>query len=256
MPGTRAVRGDWSALSTDLRSPPPPEICSSAFLQTPIVPLPGAICSAAGTAELRMSFYGPRSPTWACVNLPLSEVLRVGTAAGLRKWRIYGEDFPEYTQRDTQRVLDTRMLEVDMRVFQKKSLTAEAALEMVSTAVACAAQNEVNVAVAVVDESGIVKAFLRMDGAPLLAVEAARKKALTAVGFGMASGQPWADFIGTDSLLDRGVDSLTDFTMLPGGLPIFADEQLVGAIGVAGGHYRQDLVVAEYALTQDRSLTT
>ena len=60
MPGPRSVRRDWSALSTDPRRSPHPESCSSAFLPTPIVPLPGAICSATGTAELRMCFCGPR----------------------------------------------------------------------------------------------------------------------------------------------------------------------------------------------------
>jgi uncharacterized protein GlcG (DUF336 family) len=38
--------------------------------------------------------------------------------------------------------------------------------------------------IAVVDESGVLKAFSRMDGAALLAVQVAQDKAYTAIGFG------------------------------------------------------------------------
>jgi uncharacterized protein GlcG (DUF336 family) len=141
--------------------------------------------------------------------------------------------------------------EVTMQVFSKKSISSEAAMSLIRRAVEGAAGRGLALVVVVVDESGVLKEFHRMDGAPLLAMEAARKKALTAVGFGLATGQPWADFIGSDKLLERGLDSLTDFTMLPGGLPVVVDGNLVGAIGVAGGHYSQDLEVAKYALGQE-----
>jgi uncharacterized protein GlcG (DUF336 family) len=100
----------------------------------------------------------------------------------------------------------------------------------------------------VVDESGVLKAQLRMDGAPLLALDAARKKALTAVGYGLPTGKTWFDFASPDPILSRGIDSFTDFTLLGGGLPIRVGGAVVGAIGVSGGHYTQDEAVALAAL--------
>ena len=38
----------------------------------------------------------------------------------------------------------------------------------------------------------------------------------------------------------HGAGSLKDFTLLGGGSPIIIDEEIVGAIGVSGGHYKQD----------------
>jgi hypothetical protein len=50
-------------------------------------------------------------------------------------------------------------------------------------------------AIAVVDDSGVLKAFSRMDGAPLLAV--AQDKAYTAAGFGLST-DGWFEFIKDD----------------------------------------------------------
>jgi uncharacterized protein GlcG (DUF336 family) len=104
------------------------------------------------------------------------------------------------------------------------------------------------IAVTVVDESGILKAFSRMDAAPLIAINASRKKATTAVGFGIPTGAAWHDFIKDDPILSKGVQSLDEFTLLGGGLPIRVNGEVVGAIGVSGGHYSQDEACAHAAL--------
>ena len=56
---------------------------------------------------------------------------------------------------------------------------------------------------AVVDESGVLKALRRMDGAPLISVQIAQDKAYTAVGFGIPS-HAWYDFIKDDPPLAIG----------------------------------------------------
>jgi len=135
-----------------------------------------------------------------------------------------------------------------MKTYTKTSLSLQSAQEIANAAIQKAVELNMAIVVVIVDESGILKTYLRMDNAPLISVDAARKKALTAVGFGMATGESWYSFIKDDPILNDGVSSFKDFTLLGGGLPIMIDDNLVGAIGVSGGHYKQDEICAKAAL--------
>ena len=132
--------------------------------------------------------------------------------------------------------------------FQKRSVTTGLARRMITAAEEKARQMGVAMNIAVVDESGVLKAFSRMDGAALLSVQIAQDKAYTAVGFGMPT-HGWFDFIKDDPPLAvgaaPGIDRLVIFG---GGYPITIDGTVVGAIGVSGGHYSQDQEVAEVGL--------
>lgn len=135
-----------------------------------------------------------------------------------------------------------------MKTVEQRSISLEAALVAARAAQAHAASIGIAIAVSVVDQSGVSKLFCRMDGAPLLASEAAWKKARTAVGFGMPTGESWHSFIKDDPILNAGAHALQDFMLLGGGQPIYDGEVLVGAIGVAGGHYAKDEACAKAAL--------
>jgi len=104
------------------------------------------------------------------------------------------------------------------------------------------------ISVCIVDSGANTKFFARMDGAPLMASDLARKKAVTAVGFGFATGSDWHNFIKDDPILNNGVQGITDFMLFGGGKPIMIDNELVGAIGISGGHYSQDEQCCEAAL--------
>lgn len=132
--------------------------------------------------------------------------------------------------------------------FRRPSITGELARGLIESAEAHARSIGLAIAVTVVDESGVLKAFSRMDQAPLVAVGASRKKALTAVGFGMPTGKPWHEFIKDDPILAQGAQHLDDFILLGGGFPVVVDGQTIGAIGVSGGHYAQDEACALAAL--------
>jgi uncharacterized protein GlcG (DUF336 family) len=102
--------------------------------------------------------------------------------------------------------------------------------------------------IAIVDGSGVLKALERMDGAPLVSVQVAQDKAYTAVGFGISTAA-WHDFIKDDPPLADGAPSgIERLVIFGGGYPIQVDGQVVGAIGVSGGHYSQDQQVAEAGL--------
>lgn len=126
----------------------------------------------------------------------------------------------------------------------KRSISAEAAWQAIQAAEAKAREINVAMVIAVVDESGILKAFSRMDGAPLLSVDIAKDKAYTAVAFGLPTHE-WFNFIKDDAPLLHGITKTPRLIVFGGGYPLKADGQVIGGIGVSGGHYSHDMQVAE-----------
>lgn len=129
----------------------------------------------------------------------------------------------------------------------KMSITQSAADRLIEAATVKAAEIGVPMALAIVDESGGLKAFRRMDGAPLMSVEIATNKAYTAVSFGMATHE-WFDFIKSDPPLLHGIVHTPRLVVFGGGYPVTEDGQTIGGIGVSGGHYDHDMTVAKAAL--------
>jgi uncharacterized protein GlcG (DUF336 family) len=126
----------------------------------------------------------------------------------------------------------------------KRSISSEAAYAVIEAAQRKAQVMGVAMVIAVVDESGVLKAFSRMDGAPLLSVEIAKDKAYTAAGFGLATHE-WFDFIKNDAPLLHGIPNVPRLIVFGGGYPLRVDGQMIGAVGTSGGHYSQDMEVAE-----------
>ncbi|MEI7499070.1 MAG: heme-binding protein [Bacteroidota bacterium] len=135
-----------------------------------------------------------------------------------------------------------------MKNFTKNSVGLTDAEKMAKAAIEKAVESGLAIAVTIVDESGVIKFFARMDNAPLIAVDASRKKAITAVGFGLPTGKSWFDFIKDDPILREGVHDFTDFMLMGGGIPIIFENQIIGAIGISGGHYEQDQICAQAAV--------
>ncbi len=135
-----------------------------------------------------------------------------------------------------------------MEDYIKKSISLADADRMAKAAMAKASESGLHIAVTIVDESGITKLFARMDHAPLIAVDASRKKAITAVGFGLSTGESWFNFIKDDPMLREGVHDFTDFMLMGGGIPIVSENQVIGAIGISGGHYASDQECAHAAI--------
>ena len=132
--------------------------------------------------------------------------------------------------------------------FSKASISTELAHRMITAAEDKARDLGVPMNIAIVDESGVLKAFSRMDGAALLSVQIAQDKAYTAVGFGMPT-HGWYDFIKDDPPLAAGAPTGIDrLVVFGGGYPVSSGGTVIGGIGVSGGHYTQDQQVAEAGL--------
>jgi uncharacterized protein GlcG (DUF336 family) len=129
-------------------------------------------------------------------------------------------------------------------LVNKPSVSADLARRVIARAVEHAERLGKGFTIAVVDESGVLKAMQRMDGAPLISVQIAQDKAYTAAGFGIPS-HAWHDFIKDDPPLADGAPTGIDrLVIFGGGYPIVRDDVMIGAVGVSGGHYSEDMEVA------------
>lgn len=137
-----------------------------------------------------------------------------------------------------------------MKTITNESISIEECEVMFKRAVSEAINQAIGISFCVVDTSGVLKYFSRMDNAPLISIDASRKKAVTAIGFGMPTGESWHNFIKDDPILNNGVGNITDFMLLGGGFPIIKDDKVIGAIGISGGHYNQDEACCKAALDE------
>lgn len=122
-------------------------------------------------------------------------------------------------------------------------LTYEGARKALDAAVAAADAMGVPQDIAVVDASGHLLAFARMDGARVLSIKTSQTKAITAANFGAPTGN-----VPTHREMKLAMATDGQLTNLEGGLPIVFDGECVGAIGVGSGAPDQDIAVARAGL--------
>jgi uncharacterized protein GlcG (DUF336 family) len=122
-------------------------------------------------------------------------------------------------------------------------LTYEGAQQLLIAAISHAKTMGVPQCIAIVDDGCNLLAFARMDGARVLSVMSAQRKAMTAATTGKPTGEIHQD-------IELKLAIATDGAMvnLMGGLPVIVDGQVVGGIGVGSGSGEQDREVANAAL--------
>jgi len=125
-----------------------------------------------------------------------------------------------------------------------QTLSAAGAQTALAAAEQTAAANRLKVSIAIVDNAGNLVAFLRTDGACVTSIEAAIRKARTAVHL----GAPTKVF---EDLLHGGMTSLLAFEFISpsqGGVPIILDGAVIGGVGSSGGSGDDDEKVANAAV--------
>src|SRR5258708_18084186 len=120
----------------------------------------------------------------------------------------------------------------------KHSIDAETAERAVAAAAKKATELKLKMGIAVTDEAGDIKAFLRMDGAPKLSIDIAHNKAYTAASFSMPT-HAWFDFIKDDPPLLYGITHTPRLTVFGGGFPIQLGGECGEAIGLRGAGQRK-----------------
>ena len=101
--------------------------------------------------------------------------------------------------------------------------------------------------ITIVDKPGNLKAFAAMDGALPLSLEVAQNKAFSAAAYNRATHE-WYDRLKDDPPLLHGLVHTERLVIFGGGYPIKINGELIGGIGVSGGHYTHDMQVCEAAL--------
>jgi uncharacterized protein GlcG (DUF336 family) len=133
------------------------------------------------------------------------------------------------------------------QVVEQKGLTLEAARRVIAAAVAEARRNHVGGAIAVVDAGGHVVALERLDGTFAASTDISIGKARTAALFRRPTSF-FEDVINQGRTAMAALPSLPDFTPLQGGVPIMAEGQVIGAVGISGAaSAKQDEEIAVLA---------
>ena len=123
------------------------------------------------------------------------------------------------------------------------NVNLEQANKVVVAAIAEARKQNLPMAIAVVDNAGLLVAFERMDNTQTASVGIAQDKAASAAMY----RRPTKVF--QDVLAAGGVGlrvlTLRGANAVEGGVPLTMDGKIIGAIGVSGGTSEQDGVVAK-----------
>jgi glc operon protein GlcG len=125
------------------------------------------------------------------------------------------------------------------------TLNAAGARLVLAAAEAEAAKRQLKVSIAVVDNAGNLLAFHRTDGGAVTTIEAAIRKARTAVHL----GAPTKVF---EDILNGGMTSLLAFEFISpsqGGIPLSLNGAIVGAIGSSGSTGDDDDAIATAGAT-------
>jgi uncharacterized protein GlcG (DUF336 family) len=134
------------------------------------------------------------------------------------------------------------------RSATRPTISAEWAGQMIDAAVTRAQSMSVSVTVVVVDESGVLKGMLRMDGAPLVSVQTAVSKAYAAAAIGMPSDDFYSA-IEADGAAVASFATRPGLALIAGGLPVIVGGLVAGGVGVAGAMTgAEDRAIAEAAV--------
>jgi uncharacterized protein GlcG (DUF336 family) len=117
---------------------------------------------------------------------------------------------------------------------QKKTLTLEGAERVIAAAKAEAHRaNAPGAVIAVVDDGGNLMALERLDGTFSVGANVSIRKARTAVMFKKPT-RVFEELINSNGKGRTVMTALENFTPLIGGIPIVADGEIVGGVGVSG----------------------
>jgi uncharacterized protein GlcG (DUF336 family) len=124
------------------------------------------------------------------------------------------------------------------------SLTAGTTTAVLASAQQAATARGIACSVSVVDASGHLLGFIRMDGATLAGIELSLSKARTSVLVGGYSTAALAGELASEPAFVVGLAVGGSLAIVAGGEPLRRDGILVGAIGVSGVAADSDVAIA------------
>jgi uncharacterized protein GlcG (DUF336 family) len=138
-----------------------------------------------------------------------------------------------------------------MYVAESKRLTSEGAKKIMSEAIARAKQAGIAVTVAISDAGGNLLLLERMEGGRFHTVHSATTKAVCAASNRRVTSPKGAQGQALDTAHALGLALAAGpgrWTAMEGGCPILVDGECLGGIGVAGGSWDVDEMIAREAV--------
>lgn len=131
---------------------------------------------------------------------------------------------------------------------QRADVSARAVEAMLDAGVKHAGSMGQAFSIAVVDRSGLLAGFRRMEGATQISVGMAQAKAYSAV-LADRPTHAWEGIFEAEPMLQIGIPpGVPGIAVIGGGYPVVFAGETVGGIGVSGGHYTHDMEVARAGL--------
>lgn len=119
------------------------------------------------------------------------------------------------------------------------------ALRAIEGALHKAEELNVRINVAVVDTGGNLAGFARMPGSFLVSIGVSQQKARSAAGLGIGPDVAEQVLQQEAPRVREGLIGCDGFSLIGGGLPLYAAGALIGGIGVSGGSEAQDVQCAK-----------
>jgi glc operon protein GlcG len=138
-----------------------------------------------------------------------------------------------------------------MYVAESKRLTHQGAKKIMATAVDMADQAGIAISCAIVDAGGHVILLERMDGGRFHTLHSCTTKAVCAASNRRPTSAAGAVGQALDVSHTIGLALAAGperWTAMEGGVPVLADGQCIGGVGVSGGDWETDLRIAKAAV--------
>jgi uncharacterized protein GlcG (DUF336 family) len=138
-----------------------------------------------------------------------------------------------------------------MYIAEAKRLTHEGARKMMTTAIDEARKAGIAISCCIVDAGGHVIALERMDGGRFHTLHSCTTKAVCAASNRRptsAQGAVGQELDVTHALGLALAAGPERWTAMEGGVPVLADGQCIGGVGVSGGDWQTDLRIAQAAV--------
>jgi uncharacterized protein GlcG (DUF336 family) len=126
-------------------------------------------------------------------------------------------------------------------------ISASTALALVDRGMKLSAAKGHKMAFAVVEPSGELVAFARMDDVPYGSIRLAQQKARTSARLRLTTAVMEERVLGGRSVLL----SSDEVIAIGGGVPIVVDGRIIGALGVSGGTSNEDAAIASATVASD-----
>jgi uncharacterized protein GlcG (DUF336 family) len=133
-------------------------------------------------------------------------------------------------------------------VLNVKRLSIEEARILIEGSIIASREINIPMCIAVVDESGYLIAFERMDGGKISSVSIAIDKAFTAAAARNGTHVYNQLCVPGQPTFGIHITNGGHFSVIGGGLPVKVSGEIVGGVGISAGTAMQDVAVAEQAL--------